>query len=153
MPKYFLVGVILLMANAFTYAQINTPLKVRDAAGPDEVNEVVIDFERYMIRKVSYPSKANKNSIIKTLYYKVGINDNKITTFEWVKDVTEEIEAAALPLYFSAPAYGSKAKEDGVYDKDFRSAVEKPAKKFGKYKESAAAPAETLYLSFNFIVK
>jgi hypothetical protein len=157
MPKYLVVVLLALISGSIANGQINTPLKVKDVANePGEIKEVVIDFEQYLVRAISYPSRANKNSITKTLYYKVNVNeDNTVSDLELVNesDVTEDIEEAALPLYFTAPSYGSKGKENSSYDDDFRNAVEKPAKKFKKYKSKAAGKSEMIYLSFNFVVK
>lgn len=157
MLKYAVVVLFAVMSACIANGQINTPLKIKDVANePGEVKEVVIDFEKYLVRAVSYPSRANKNSITKTLYYKLKVNDdNTVSGLELVNDddVTEEIEEAALPLYFTAPSYGSKPKENSNYDEDFRDAVEKPAKKFKKYSTRSDAKAETIYLSFNFVVK
>jgi hypothetical protein len=157
MLKYAVVVLFAVMSACIANGQINTPLKVKDVANePGEVKEVVIDFEKYLVRAISYPARANKNSITKTLYYKVKVNDdNTVSDLQLVNDsdVTEEIEDSALPLYFTAPSYGSKAKENSDYDDDFRNAVEKPAKKFKKYSSKSSAKSETIYLSFNFVVK
>jgi len=157
MAKYLVVMFMAVLSTCMVNGQINTPLKIKDVANePGEVKEVVIDFEKYLVRAISYPSRANKNSITKTLYYRINVNDNNtVSDLEMLsdEDITEEIEEAALPLYFAAPSYGNKAKENSSYDDDFRNAVEKPAKKFKKYASKSAGKPETIYLSFNFVIK
>jgi hypothetical protein len=157
MTKFLMVVFMAVLSTCIANGQINTPLKIKDVANePGEVKEVVIDFEKYLVRAISYPLRANKNSITKTLYYKLRVNDNNTVsdlTMVNDSDVTEEIEEAALPLYFAAPSYGNKAKENSSYDDDFRNAVEKPAKKFKKYVGKSEEKSETIYLSFNFVIK
>jgi hypothetical protein len=135
-------------------AQINTPLRVKDENEPQETKQVLVDFQHYVVRAISYPSKANKNSIQKTLYYTIKVNDNNtVSDFQRIDSIPESEEESVFPFYFTAPSYGTKGKEDSSYDKDFVNMVEKTAKKFNRYKTGAQVNSETVYMSFNFTVK
>lgn len=147
--KFVIAAIIFIAFSSTCVSQIN-----KDENEPEETKQVLVDFQHYVVRAIQYPSKANKNSIQKTLYYTLKVNgNNTVSDFVRIDSIPESEQNSVFPLYFTAPSSGKKGIENPDYDKDFESTVEKAAKRFNKYKTTPEVNYQTVYFSFNFIVK